>query len=67
MLGLGKDVSGMVGISWDGVGAGTSPDNVTDTGISGDTDVTLGCHTATSHVTGLHAYKCFVCLCCSSV
>ena len=26
MLGLGKDVSGMVGISWDGVGAGTFPD-----------------------------------------
>ena len=27
MLGLGKDVSGMVGISWDEVGAGTFPDS----------------------------------------
>ena len=29
MSGSGKDVSGVVGISWDGVGAGTFPDTHT--------------------------------------
>ena len=30
MSGSGKDVSGMVGISWDEVGAGTFPDRYED-------------------------------------
>ena len=34
MLGLGKDVSGMVRISWDEVGAGTFPDKELGKGAS---------------------------------